>query len=122
MNFLIFFAIFIATILLSIVLERVINSPILVGIVFLGIYLIIVTALFAFGVITDFSLALLIVTVYAIIAFITAYIARFIRCLCQRFLGECCSECPRNENDDLEQEFDHSLGTTLNSRHITNIK
>ena len=121
MNFLIFFAIFVATVLLSIVLERLLQSPILVAIVFFSIYLIIVTALFAFGVITDFPLAILIVTIYAIIAFITASIVRFIRCICERYLGNCCTQCPESD-DGLSSEFDQNIGTTLNNRDIINLK
>ena len=122
MNFLIFFSIFVATILLSIVLERELNSPILVAIVFLGIYLLIIAALFAFSVITDFPLAILLVIVYAIIAFVSAYLTRFVRCICERYLGSCCTECPDSDNDNLDQAFNQSLGTISNNRHISNIK
>ena len=122
MNFLIFFAIFIATILLAIVLERELRSPIIVAIAFFAIYLIIVTALFAFGIITDFPLAILIVTIYAIIAFITASIVRFIRCLCRRYIGNCCNTCPANGNEDIDEDLAKNLGTTLNNRQLSNYK
>lgn len=108
MIFLVLFAIFVATVLLAIVLERVLHSPGLVAITIFAIYLLILTILFAVGVISDFAIGLIIVIFFAVIAFITAWIVRFIRCICRRFLGDCCSNCPRrnsrrrndSDNDD----------------------
>lgn len=119
MNFLIFFAIFVATILLSIVLERLINSPVLVSILLFAIYLIVITALFAFGTVTDFPLAILIVTIYAIISYITALIVRFIRCICNRYLNECCNTCPNNENQQIiDSNFEPQLNNNRNTNNI----
>ena len=53
MIFIVLFIFFITTILLSIVLEKLFDSPLLVAITFLSIYLIIVTILFVTGVISD---------------------------------------------------------------------
>ena len=99
MNLLIFFALPVATILLAIVLERILHSPFLVAITFFSIYLIILFILFATGVVTDLSTYLIAIIVYTVLAFITAVIVRFIRCICRRFLGDCCSICPRNNSD-----------------------
>ncbi len=102
MNLLIFFAIPFATILLAIVLEKILDNPILVAITFFGIYLIIAFALFAFEVITDLATALIAIIIYTIIAFITAYIVRLIKCICDRFFDGCkCGFCSNNSaNDD----------------------
>ncbi len=101
MNLLIFFAIPFATILLAIVLEKILDNPILVAITFFGIYLIIAFALFAFGVITDLATALIAIIIYTIIAFITAYIVRLIRCICDRFFDGCkCGFCSNNSAND----------------------
>ena len=99
MNLLIFFAIPIATILLAIVFERLLKSPILVAITFFSIYLVVLFALFAAGVVTDLSTLLIGLIVYTILAYITAVLARFIRCICQKFLKPCCSLCPEIDED-----------------------
>lgn len=101
MNLLIFFAIPFATILLAIVLEKILDNPILVAITFFGVYLIIIFALFAFGVITDLASALIAIIIYTIIAFITAYIVRLIKCICDRFFDGCkCGFCSNNSTND----------------------
>ena len=97
MNLLIFFALPIATILLAIVLERVLRSPILVAITFFSIYLIVLFVLFATGVVTDLATLLIALIVYTFLAYITAVIVRFIRCICQRYLRPCYSICPNSE-------------------------
>ena len=94
MELLIFFALPIATVLLAIVLERVLRSPILVAITFFALYLIVLFALFATGIITDLATLLIALIVLTFLAYITTFIARFIRCICQRFLRPCCSICP----------------------------
>ena len=98
MDLLIFFALPIATVLLAIVLERVLRSPILVAITFFAIYLIVLFALFATGVVIDLTTLLIGLLVYTFLAFITAAIVKFVRCICRNFLNPCCSICPdRNE-------------------------
>ena len=99
MDLLIFFALPIATVLLAIVLERVLRSPILVAITFFALYLIILFTLFATEVITDLATLLIALIVLTFIAYITAVIVRFIRCICRNFLKPCCSICPDRDED-----------------------
>lgn len=72
MNLLIFFALPFATILLSIVLQNVLKCPILVGITFFAIYLIVAFSAFS----NSLAEALIATIVYTIIAFTTAYIIK----------------------------------------------
>ena len=72
MNLLVFFALPLATILLSIVLQTVLKCPILVGITFFAIYLIIAFAAFS----GSLAEALIATIIYSIIAFVTAYIIK----------------------------------------------
>ena len=103
MILLIFFALPIATVLLAIVLERVLRSPILVAITFFSIYLIVLFALFAAGLVTDLATLLIALLVYTLIAYITAVIVKFIRCICRRFLRPCCSICP--DRDEIVEDI-----------------
>ena len=103
MDLLIFFALPIATVLLAIVLERVLRSPILVAITFFAFYLIILFALFATEVITDLATLLIALIVLTFIAYITAVIVRFIRCICRNFLKPCCSICP--DRDEIVEDI-----------------
>ena len=107
MNLLIFFALPIATVLLAIVLERVLRSPILVAITFFAIYLIVLFALFAAGVVTDLTTLMIGLLVYTFLAYITAVIVKFIRCICQRFLKPCCTMCP-DGNEIVEDITDNN--------------
>ena len=66
MSLLIFFALPLATILLAIVLEKILHCPILVTITFFAIYLIILFALFATGVITNLAVGLIAIIIYTI--------------------------------------------------------
>ena len=94
-----FFVIFpIAVILISIVLQRVLRSPILVAILVFAVFLILAYTAFT----PDFVLNAL---VYAIIAFITAYIFRLICCLRRKL--DCSEEgmCPGRDND-LEEAIE----------------
>ena len=101
MNLLIFFAIPLATILLAIVLENILDNPVLVAITFFAVYLVIAVALVALGAITDLATALIAVIVYTIIAFITAYLVRLFMCLCERYFNSClCRRCPENSNNN----------------------
>ena len=69
MSLLIFFALPVATIILSIVLQKILKSPILVAATFFAIFLII-----AFAVFDGDSLFLVATLIYTGIAFITAYL------------------------------------------------
>ena len=101
MILLIFFALPLATILLSIVLEKILRSPILVAITFFAIYLIILFILFATGVITDLAIGLIAIIIYTILAFITASIVKLIKCIIEKFLNRC--SC--NTNNELSLVF-----------------
>lgn len=69
---LLFFALPVATILLAIVLQKILCSPILVAITFFAIYLIVTFAIFD-------ETFLVFAIVYTILAYITAAIVRFLR-------------------------------------------
>ena len=103
MDLLIFFALPIATVLLAVVLERVLRSPILVAITFFALYLIILFALFATEVVTDLATLLIALIVLTFIAYITAVIVRFIRCICRNYLKPCCSICP--DRDEIVEDI-----------------
>ena len=103
MDLLIFFALPIATILLAIVLERVLRSPILVATTFFAIYLIVLFALFATEIVTDLATLLIGLLVYTFLAYTTAAIIKFIKCICKRFLGPCCSICP--DRDEIVEDI-----------------
>jgi hypothetical protein len=117
MNLLIFFAIPLATILLAIVLEKVLRCPILVAITFFAIYLIVVFALFAAGVITSTNLAefLIAIIIYTIIAFVTALIVKLIRRINLRFF----SDDDSNSTDVLTyQDNDSSCSNNSDSSNL----
>ena len=113
MSLLIFFALPLATILLAIVLQKVLHRPILVAITFFAIYLIVLFVLFAEEFIVDLGAGLIAIIVYTILAFITAYIVKLIRAICERFFNnrDSCNcwnnhrenpcGCPREDNNDL---------------------
>lgn len=108
MILLIFFALPLATILLAIVLEKVLHCPILVGITFFAVYLIILFTLFATGVITNLGAGLVAIIIYTILALITAYIVKLIRIIHERCFNNddrcprcrCCRDNDENHNCD----------------------
>ncbi len=87
---LLFFALPVATIILAIVLQKLLCSPILVALTFFAVYLIVTFAVFD-------ETFLIFAIVYTIIAYITATIARFIR----RFI-----RCQNNNNNDNNDDND----------------
>ena len=89
MTILLFFILPFATILLSIVLQKLLKSPILVAITFFAIYLIILFILFATGVITDLAIRLIAIIIYTILAFITASIVKLIKCIIEKISNRC---------------------------------
>ena len=91
MNLFIFFALPLATILLAIVLQKILRSPILVAITFFAVYLIVAFAAFS----DTLAEALIAAIIYSIIAYITAYIVMII---C-RFKHRFCN-CSRGENNN----------------------
>lgn len=96
---LIFFALPIATIILSIVLEKILRCPILTAATFFAIYLIIAFAVFN-------ASALVFVIIYTILAYITALIAEFFfsRCRRKECNINCCQENNRNNTSALSNE------------------
>lgn len=95
---LIFFALPIATIILSIVLEKILRCPILTAATFFAIYLIIAFAVFN-------ASALVFVIIYTILAYITALIAEFFFSRCRRECkNNCCQENDTNNNIALSNE------------------
>ena len=85
---LLFFALPIATILLSIVLQKLLKCPILVAITFFAIYLIIAFAVFD----TSF---LILVILYTILAYVTAVLTRLIANILEKIklLNKCNNNC-----------------------------
>ena len=94
MNLFIFFALPLATILLAIVFQKILRSPILVAITFFAIYLIVAFVAF----LDTLAEAIIATIIYTIIAYITAYIVMIICKLRRRFCN-CRREDADNENN-----------------------
>lgn len=113
---LLFFALPIATIILSIVLQKILKSPILVASTFFAIYLIVTFAAF------DASF-LVFAIIYTILAFITAAI---VQAIC-KFVKHCCNNNNDNDNDndndddDDSDVSDNSCGCNCTERTINNL-
>ena len=120
MDLLIFLAFPIATILLAIVLEKVLRSPVLVAVIFFAIYLIVLFSLFATGAIIDLATLLIALIIFTFLAYITAVIVRFIRCICQNFLKPCCSICPERDVDDIIDNNDNDCNCNTNNLQTAN--
>ena len=108
MNLFIFFALPFATILLAIVLQKILRSPILVAITFFAIYLIVSFTAFS----DTLAEALIAAIIYTIIAYVTAYIVmiscRFKRrfCHCSREESENQRRCScENNNENTESNL-----------------
>lgn len=97
MNLLIFFAIPLVTVLLAIVLQKLIKSPVLVAITFFAVYLIIAFGLSLIGIV-DLGTALVATIIYTIIAYLTALIVRII-CIILKKLERICKHTEENESD-----------------------
>lgn len=109
-NLLIFFAFPVATIILAVVLQKILNSPLLVAATFFAIFLIVTFAAF------DESF-LVFAILYALLALITALIVRFICCLINNSDNPCINGsalgtagiCGNNSvSDDTDDENDNS--------------
>lgn len=105
-----FFVIFpIAVILISIVLQRLLKSPILVAILIFAIFLILAYTVFT----PEFLLNAII---YAIIAFITAAIIKLICCLRRRIhcsVFDICDEDRDNDCNSNHSDNDNDFGTSI---------
>ncbi|MBR2241418.1 MAG: DUF2651 family protein [Clostridia bacterium] len=88
-NLLVFFAFPVATIILAIVLQKIIQSPLLVGATFFAIFLVVTFAAF------DESF-LVFAILYALLALITALVVRFICCLINNSDNPCINGDRRN--------------------------
>ena len=101
MNILFFIVLPLATILISIVLQKLLRSPILVALLVFAIYLILAFTVFT----TDFLINAII---YTILAFLTAVVVRIICCLIKRLNCEdnngICVNC-NNEDNDLQEDI-----------------
>ena len=107
---LIFFAFPVATIILAIVLQKLLNSPLLVAATFFAIFLIVTFAAF------DESF-LVFAIAYALIALITALIVRFICCLIRNSDNPCIngkafnnSICGNNNDNDSDNDSNNNCG------------
>lgn len=98
-----------ATILIAIVLQKLLRSPILVALLVFAVYLILAFTVFT----TDFLINAII---YTIIAFITAVIVRLICCLIKRLNcndnNGICSSC---NNDNDENDLQENIAGLQNS-------
>ena len=104
MNLLIFFAIPLATILLAIVFQKVVKSPILVAIAFFAVYLITAFILSLLGIV-DLGTALVATIIYTIIAYLTALIVMIIFKFLKK-INKICRNREESEND-TEAESDN---------------
>lgn len=109
-DLLIYFALPVATVILSVVLQKLLRSPILVAATAFAIYLIVTFAAF------DESF-LLFAIVYTILAYLTALLTRFICCLIRNNTNSCLNPCSNantngngngNGNDDDDEDDDNN--------------
>jgi len=108
-NLLLFFALPVATIILAVVLEQILDSPILVAATAFAIYLIVTFAAF------DESF-LIFALIYTILAYIAAVIARIIKCLIRRSDNSCLNPCTNGEENDNTSNLNNGCG--CNNRSI----
>lgn len=124
-NLLIFFAIPVATIILAIVFQKILQSPLLVAATFFAIFLIVTFAAF------DESF-LVFAILYTLLALTTAIIVRFICCLIRNSDNPCingsamhnsgiCGENHNNvDDDDDENNNSNNCGCGCNNRSMSN--
>ena len=104
----VFFVLPLATILLAIVLQKILRSPILVGITFFAVYLIVAFTVFS----ANLAAAIIGAIILSVLAFITAVIVQFICILRERFgnnNNELCSHkncCCNNQNNETQEISD----------------
>ena len=98
---LLFFALPVATIILAIVLEKILDCPVLVAATFFAIYLVVTFAVFD-------SSFLVYAIIYTILAFITAAI---VKAICN-FIKNCCN----NQNQDISNDNQNNGCGGLNNR------
>ena len=101
---LIFFALPIAIILLSIVLQRVLRCPILVAITFFAILLIVAVVLGILGIL-DLGIGLVAALIYTFLSYITAVIVCILSKNSNSLIRNCLC-CANNDNDDIEDDVE----------------
>lgn len=122
---LLFFALPIATIILSIVLQKILKCPILVAATFFAIYLIVAFAIFDSG-------FLIFVILYTILAYITAVLTRLIcnilerlnllnnncnsNCICD---DRCNNSCRNNNNNNSNNNDNDNNNNNTNRTRLT---
>ena len=113
MDLLIFFAIPIAVIVFSIVLQRSINCPTFVAAIIFSILLIVTFAVF--------DITFLVITIiYTILSFVTAVIFKFICCLSGNNM-QCSSNCGcsgstgENSNDNMINDINSIFNNSVNT-------
>ena len=122
---LLFFALPIATIILSIVLQKILKCPILVAATFFAIYLIVAFAIFDSG-------FLIFVILYTILAYITAVLTRLIcnilerlnllnnncnsNCICD---DRCNNSCRNNKNSNNNDNNNDNNNNNTNRTRLT---
>lgn len=119
MNLLIFFALPLATILLAIVLQKQLKSPILVGITFFAVYIIVAFILSIIGIV-DLGPALVAAIIYTIIAFITAYIVMII-CNILKKIERICRHREDHESDVESENDNNNNGCCCSNNQNNNV-
>lgn len=120
MNILFFIVLPLVTILISIVLQKLLRSPILVAILVFAVYLILAFTVFT----TEFLINAI---VYTILAFVTAVVVRIICCLIGRINCEdnngICSTCnnPNTIQEDMLRLKDSINGLENNIDNLINL-
>lgn len=106
-NLLLYFALPVATIILSVVLQKILRSPILVAATAFAIYLIVTFAVFDEG-------FLLFAIIYTILAYLTALLTRFICCLIRNNQNSCLNPCANMDDDEDDDEDNNNNGCGCN--------
>lgn len=109
-NLLIYFALPVATIILAIVLQRILKSPILVAATAFAIYLIVTFAVFDEG-------FLIFAIVYTILAYLAALLTRFICCLIRNNESSCLNMC-NNDDDNEDNSNNNECGCNRNTTRV----
>ena len=112
---LLFFALPISTIILSIVLQKILKCPILVAATFFAIYLIVAYAIFD-------SSFLIFVIVYKILAYVTAVLTRLICNIIERINqinNNCDSNCNNGCNNNCNTNTNTNNGINTGKTRLT---
>lgn len=104
----VFFVLPLATILLAIVLQKILRNPILVGITFFAVYLIVAFTAFS----ANLAAAIIGAIILSVLAFITAVIVQFICILRERF-------CNNNNKHFLHNNNTQAISDTGNLLRIS---